>query len=320
MYLHFLYLYILDLHILCQYFYNTIMKTLTVFTPTFNRAYCLHRVYESLCRQTSQNFEWLIIDDGSTDNTRELFDEWSGEKKIDIRYMYQKNQGMHGTYNTAYANVKTELVTCIDSDDFLPDNAVELICNLWEKNGSKIYAGIIGLNQGIDGNIIGGQFPNDLKSSSVEDIVYKHKLVGDKKQVYRTEVVKKYPQYPLFEGENFVPHGTLFIQIDKDYELLCLNDVLCIVEYMEDGSTKNIFKQYIKYPIGFKYAREINIKYSKYWKVKIKNMIHLISCCFQLKSFNFYKNNKYPIMTTLLIPLGFLLFLYIKIRAGKLKY
>lgn len=101
------------------------MKTLTVFTPTYNRAHTLGRTYESLLRQTDQDFEWLVIDDGSTDNTRRLVQGWIAEDKIPIRYIHKENGGLYTGYNTAYANIETELCVCIDSDDYMPDDAVE---------------------------------------------------------------------------------------------------------------------------------------------------------------------------------------------------
>ena len=116
------------------------MPILTVFTPTFNRAYILHRCYESLLRQTNKNFIWLIIDDGSTDNTKKLVTEWMNkENGFEIRYEYKKNGGMHTAHNKAYELIDTELNVCIDSDDFMPDNAVELIVNFWDKYGSDKY-------------------------------------------------------------------------------------------------------------------------------------------------------------------------------------
>lgn len=97
------------------------MKTLTIFTPAYNRAHTLGRTYASLLRQTCDDFEWLIVDDGSKDSTQSLVEGWIQEGKISIRYIYQENQGMHGAHNTAYRNIYTELNTCIDSDDYMPD-------------------------------------------------------------------------------------------------------------------------------------------------------------------------------------------------------
>lgn len=291
------------------------MRTLTIFTPTYNRAYCLHKLYESLCKQTSTDFLWLVVDDGSTDSTQELVNKWIQENKIEIQYIYQENQGMHGGYNTAYTNIKTELNVCVDSDDYITNDAVEKILVFWKQHGTANYAGIVGLDATIDGKIIGKYFPKDLKSSTLENIYYKYNVNGDKKLVYRTEIIKKYPQFPIFQGESFVPLGSLYLQIDKDYELLCLNEIVCIVEYMQDGSTLNIFRQYLKHPKGFRYSRIIEMQYSKYWLVKIKAIIHFVACNIQLKEYNFFKTSKYPVLTYIFAPLGILLHIYIKSKS-----
>lgn len=293
---------------------NQIATKITVFTPSFNRAYCLSQVYESLLRQTCKEFIWLIIDDGSSDNTKELVASWIDEKKIAIEYVFQLNQGMHGAYNTAYDNIQTELNVCIDSDDYLTDDCIEKIILFWEEYGNNRYAGIVGLDATKDGTILGKEMPKNIKSATLEDLYYKYKINGDKKLVYRTEIVKKYPKYPIFERESFVPLGSLYLQIDKDYELLCLNEVLCIVEYLEDGSSRNIFKQYVRHPKGFRYARLIEMQFSNYFKIRWKAAIHHVSCNLFLKQYNFFKNNPYFIPTFFAIPFGILLNLYIKYR------
>ncbi|SFI09483.1 glycosyltransferase family 2 protein [Halpernia frigidisoli] len=290
------------------------MKKLTVFTPTFNRAYCLHQVYESLCRQKNHGFLWLIIDDGSTDGTKNLAEKWQNENKIEIKYIYQQNGGMHSTYNTAYKNCETELIVCIDSDDYMSEDAVNKIILFWEKNGSEEYSGLVGLDADFKNRVIGKRFPENLKSSTLEDLYQKYKIPGDKKLVYRTEILKKYPKYPSFDGENFVPHGILFLQIDKDFELLLLNEILVNVEYQMDGSTLNIFKQYIRYPKGFRYSRLIEMKFSSYVKVRFKAAIHYISSSIHLGEYNFFKNNPFYILTFFAIPFGVLLNFYIKYR------
>ena len=290
------------------------MKKLTVFTPTFNRAYCLHQVYESLIIQKNKDFLWLIIDDGSSDNTREKIKTWHNENLMEIQYIYQENRGMHSTYNTAYENCHTELIVCIDSDDFLGENAIEKIISFWQKKGSEKFAGLVGLDADFKNKIIGKKFPENLKSSTLEDLYQKYKIPGDKKLVYRTDVVRKYPKYPSFEGENFVPHGTLFVQIDKDYELLLLNEILVNVQYQTDGSSLNIFKQYIRYPKGFRYSRLIEMRHSSYLKVRFKAAIHYVSSSIQLGEHNFFKNNPYKLLTFIAIPFGILLNFYIQYR------
>lgn len=287
------------------------MESITVFTPTYNRAYCLHQLYESLCRQSSSDFCWLIIDDGSTDNTKELIEDWIKENRIKIKYRYKTNGGMHTGYNVAYSLIETELNVCIDSDDYLADDAIESILSTWRDKGSSMYAGIVGLDATNDGIVLGKHIPEDLNEATLEDLYHKYRVSGDKKLVYRTEVVKQFNKYPCYLGENLVPLGSLYLQIDKHYPLLCLNQVLCIVEYMEDGSTRNIFRQYRKSPLGFRYARQINLKYSNYWKVKINSIVHYISHCLQLKDYNSILKNPYPIFTLFLLPLGVLLNWYV---------
>lgn len=291
------------------------MKTLTVFTPTFNRAYCLHFLYESLCKQNNQDFEWMIIDDGSSDNTKELVEGWILENKIAITYIYKENGGMHTGHNTAYENIKTPLNVCIDSDDYMTDNAVALILTKWhsieQDVESKKIAGIVGLDVFKTGKIVGTKFPEELAFSTLTDIYEKHQVKGDKKLVLRTEVVQNYPKYPTFEGEKFVPLGILYLQIDQDYVLSCLNEPLCVVEYMEDGSSMNIFKQYKRHPQGFRYSRYIELNCYKKLKTKIIKVLHLISSTLFIGDFNFFKNNPEKLLTFLLLPLGLLFHLYV---------
>ncbi len=293
------------------------MKTLTVFTPTFNRAYCLGQCYDSLVNQTSNDFVWLIIDDGSSDNTKELVDSWIAEGKIDIHYHYQDNLGMHGGHNKAYSLIQTELNVCIDSDDFMPHDAVEKIVAFWAKNKSPKYAGFIGLDADKSGNIIGTKIPENLKETTVLDLYQKHNVLGDKKLVYRTEVVKQYPPYPIFEGEKFVPLGYLYQQIDQDYKLLTLNEVLVIVEYMEDGSSLNMLKQYRRHPKGFAFSRLTEMKYAKSFKERFKKTIHYISSSFLSKNWKFISQSPKKLLTVIAIPFGFLLYIYILMNTKK---
>lgn len=294
------------------------MKKLTVFTPAFNRAYCIHQLYESLLRQTNQEFIWLIVDDGSSDNTKELIEKWINENKIEIKYIYQENQGMHGAHNTAYEHIITELNVCIDSDDYMTDNAVELILKKWDSIEDKSnISGIVGLDYDIKGRIIGSKFPENLEYSTLYDIYHKHNIKGDKKLVLKTDIVKKYPKYPIFKDERFVPLGTLYLMIDQDYKLACLNEPLCIVEYMADGSTMNIFKQYKRHPKGFRYARTIEMLYLKGFKNQFKTILHFISSTLYAKDFKFFSNNTKKIFTLLLLPVGILFHLYINIKTKK---
>jgi glycosyltransferase involved in cell wall biosynthesis len=291
-------------------------KTITVFTPTFNRAYCLQQVYESLCRQTINDFIWLIIDDGSIDNTKEHVQSWIEENKIDIQYHYKVNGGMHTGHNAAYKLIQTPLNVCIDSDDYLTDNAIELILqNTY--NLSDNFAGIVGLDADKNGTIIGTKMPEKLHKTKLNELYLVHKVKGDKKLVYRTEVVKKYPPYPEYPEERFVPLDYIPLLIDQEYFLKPINEVLCIVEYQPDGSSMNIIKQYRKNPKGFAFSRINRIQYGLTFKERFKNAIHLVSCVLFSKEYSsLWKPNNY-IMVLLVFPFGTLLNLYIRFKTRK---
>ncbi len=292
------------------------MKKLTVFTPTFNRAFCLGQCYNSLINQTSKDFKWLIIDDGSTDNTKELVSTWIHENKIEIQYQYQANQGMHGAHNTAYELIDTELNVCIDSDDYMPDDAVETILNLWDnRDKNENLAGIIGLDAFKDGRIV-EKIPESFTYATLSELEVENKIKGDKKVVLRTEVVKQFPPYPIYHGERLVPLGTLYLMIDQKYKYICSNKVFCIIEYLADGSSKNILKQYKKSPNGFLYARTIEMKHSKSVIYTFSRAMHYISSCLFTKKWIFNAQNPKKTITLLALPFGALWHIYIlyKIR------
>lgn len=286
-------------------------KRLTVFTPAYNRAHTIGRTYESLCRQTCQDFEWLVVDDGSVDNTRELIEGWIKERKIQIRYIYQDNQGMHGAHNTAYRNIDTELNVCIDSDDYMPDNAVEKILSFWAKYGSDKVAGIIGLDQVESGEIIGTGFPEKMKETTLMGY-YAQGGRGDKKLVYRTDVIKKYPEYPIFEGEKYVGLAYKYNLIDQDYKLLVLNEPLVIVEYQADGSSANMYRQYWRNPKGFAFFRKTEMQLTKSFKRRLLVCAHYVSSSLIARNKSFLKESPCPILTIIAIPLGCMLYLIIR--------
>lgn len=286
------------------------MKTLTVFTPAYNRAHTIGRTYESLCRQTCKDFEWLVIDDGSSDNTKELVEGWIKENKIPIRYIYKENGGLYTGYNTAYANIETELNVCIDSDDYMPDNAVELIINTWKEKGSSKYAGIIGLDYLLNGKPIGGKFPDDLEEIHLLDLTLKKIHTGDTKQAMRTDLMKKVAPQIGFPGEkNFNPVYML-LQVDDDYPLIVLNENLCFVEYQEgDSMSKAIYKQYVNSPRSFAKLRllEMSLKRNDL-KNKFRSAIHYVSSCLIAKDRDWLKKAPSKALVISAVPFGIALY------------
>lgn len=287
------------------------MATLTVFTPTYNRAYVLKQCYDSLCRQTCKDFVWLIVDDGSSDNTKEIVDEWmANDNGFEIRYVYKENGGMHTGHNKAYELIDTELNVCIDSDDYMPDDAVELIVDFWNENRDSSYSGIIALDVYKNGEVIGKELP-DKKSTTLSGY-YENGGQGDKKLIYRTEVINKYPAYPEFEGEKFVPLDYKYLLADQDYELLIMNKPVCVVEYMEDGSSKNMLRQYYRNPKGFAFMRKVHMKYDKGFVRRFKTCIHYVSSSFISKNKGFIKESPNKLFTIMAIPFGFALYVLIR--------
>lgn len=289
---------------------------LTVFTPSFNRAYTLHKCYESLSIQTCKEFIWLIIDDGSTDNTKDLVEKWIIEDQVPIEYHYQENQGMHGAHNTAYELIHTEINVCIDSDDYMPRDAVEKILSFWNKNKGDHIAGIAALDATVNGQVIGTKFPHELVSSTLYNIYHKHGIKGDKKLIYRTDLTKQFP-YPIYEGEKYVGLDYKYKKLDLNYSLLILNEIVCIVEYMEDGSSKNMIRQYRRNPRGFAFYRIENMKNpSGSLLYKFKECVHYISSSLISKNKGFLNATPNKVMTMLALPAGVLLYSYIMMNTS----
>ena len=287
------------------------MKTLTVITTTYNRAYCLHQVYESLLRQTSGDFLWMIIDDGSSDNTRELVRQWTAENKVEIEYYYKENGGMHTARNLAYEKVHTLLNVIIDSDDWMTDDAVEKIVSFWNQYGSDRYSGIISDNIGRDGNLIASPLPEGIASCTVTDLFHKYKVKGDKKLIYRSELTRKYP-YPEFPGEKFYPASYKFLMLDLEYEMLLMPEFTCVVDYNEDSMSRHKFEQYHSCCRGFAHYRNAMIGISHSPKYMMKEMIHYIAESRMAENRHYIKNSAKPALAMLCWPAGIAYEYYLK--------
>lgn len=285
------------------------MKLLTVFTPTYNRKNTIVRTYESLKRQTSKNFLWMVIDDGSSDGTGDLVKQWA-EQETDflIQYVYKKNGGLHTGYNKAIELAQTELMVCIDSDDYVPDNAVELIESIWKKNKGDKIGGIIGLDQAISGQIIGNRMPAQKTINLADVAVGLIDVHGDKKQVVRTDLYKKVAPMPTFEGEkNFNPYY-MILQIAVNYEFLVTNEVLCIVDYQENGMAANIWKQFYDSPNSFAERRKLFMSLPKAsFQFKFKEAVHYVSSCLIAKRKHIVGDSPAKLETVLATPFGVVL-------------
>lgn len=290
------------------------MQQLTVFTPTYNRAELLPRAYGALLRQTNKDFVWLIVDDGSTDDTENLVKLWQQENKIVIFYFKKENGGLHTAYNLGIEKTDTELFVCIDSDDYMPDDAVELILELWRKDGSDKVAGIIGQDFYINGGSVGGTLPK-VKTISILDLEIKYKYRGDTKMVHRTALLKEVAPMPIFFNEkNFNPIY-LFLHIDRTYPLLVLNENLCFVDYQPDGMANNILKQYLNSPNSFAELRLMNMGMpAATHRFIFRHAIHYVSSSIFARKKDWFKKAPHKIHVLVAIPFGILLSIYLKIR------
>jgi glycosyltransferase involved in cell wall biosynthesis len=294
------------------------MALLTIFTPTFNRIKLLPRLYESLKNQTDTNFIWMVIDDGSTDGTENLIKSYQQDNALEIIYYWKENQGMHSAHNLAYEKISTTWNTCIDSDDMMPKDAVESICEEIKsvQNDNDFYA-IAGLDAHQNGDIIGTKFSENLKKVKFNELYLKHKIKGDKKLVYKTEIMRNLPSYPIYGNERLVPLDYKSLLADQLAYVKPVNKIWCLVEYQEDGSTKNMLKQYRRHPRGFAFSRISRINYGITFKEKFKNAIHLVSSGLFSKDFASLLKTKHIFIVLSSIPAGILLNLYIRIKTKK---
>lgn len=223
---------------------------ITVFTPTYNRAHLIGRLYDSLCRQSCRDFEWLVVDDGSSDNTEELFDQLRKEADFPIRYHKQENGGKHTAINTGLELARGELFFTVDSDDWLTDDALEKIVR-WEAALPKDqkFCGFAGRLQNTAGQLSGTVFDGTYFDGTTMD---RYGIAsGERAMVFYTGIHKMYP-YPVFPGERFITEAVTWNRMARDgYRFRFYNDVIWIYEYQPDGLTSTGMSLYQRNPLGY---------------------------------------------------------------------
>lgn len=258
---------------------------ISVITPTFNRSSSIINLYNSLVLQNCRSFEWIVIDDGSTDNTKDTIQRMINEKKMIINYLYQNNSGKHIALNNGVKHAKGELVFFVDSDDILTRNCIEFILDEWEliKNEKRI-AGLSGNKAYLDGKLIGTTFEGSKVNVSTFELRYKLRVKGDKAEVFRKSIIEKYP-FPQFSNEKFIPEALVFNRIANDgYILSWINEIIYLCEYRDDGLTKqgrNLFVNswkgyslYIKEMLNYPYVPLI---------LKVKLLINYVIMSIEFK-------------------------------------
>lgn len=289
---------------------------LTILTATYNRQSCIKKLYDSLSRQTVKNFQWLIIDDGSIDETEENCTSFNSVEFL-IEYHKKKNGGKHTALNYAHPYIKGELVFMVDSDDLLTENAVELVLQNWEvyKNNSQIG----GLSFRCFSN--GGKI---LSTKVVEpyiddDISFRvnHNIVGDRAEVLRTDLFKKWP-FPVFEEEKFMGEGWLFRHIANEYQFVYLNSPIYIREYIEGGLSANGRLLRMECPLGMMENCRSFFSKKVRCKVKLKQLLAFgtYGICAELGFFEILRRSENAFSMFFVYPFSLMLFFYWKKKFG----
>jgi glycosyltransferase involved in cell wall biosynthesis len=220
----------------------------TVFTPTYNRAHTLGRVYASLCAQTYRSFEWLVVDDGSTDDSQSLLDRFSKTAPFTIRINFQKNGGKHRAHNSAIDRVRGELVVILDSDDELTSDSLALLSSEWDNIPSlqrESYAGILGNSVSADNVLVGRAYADQFVDGKHFELAAAGIMTGDKLPCYRADVLRAFP-FPERAGCNaYVPEGVVWTRISREYKVRCINQIVRIYhrDKTDTNSLMNSYKQ-----------------------------------------------------------------------------
>lgn len=277
---------------------------ITIFTPTYNRAYRLPDLYKSLQAQTCKDFEWLVVDDGSTDNTSELFGQWQAEyNSFPIRYFKQPNGGKHRAVNRGVKEAKGELFYIVDSDDVLPSKSIEIIIQYYNQiKDNTQFAGVCGLKAHFNGERVGdGENFGTLDCNSLE-FRYKYKQKGDMGEVIKTDVYREFP-FPEINGEKFCPEALVFNRIATKYKLRYFYKKVYMCEYLDDGLTASIVKVRMKSP------QTSTMYYSELFHMSI-SFVQKIKAAINYWRFAYCMDNtkpKYPIgWGWIFKPLGYL--------------
>lgn len=212
-----------------------------IVTATYNRKNLLPRLYLSLIKQSSKSFNWIIVDDGSIDETRILVEEYIAENKINIIYIYKENGGKHTALNLAIQHCSSNYVFFVDSDDVLPVNSLKTVIKQIQKIEKRedynSIAGVCGVKSDLKLEVVGNRLEGEVVCSYL-DYRYKYKIVGDKAEIFKTSVLKKYT-FPVFQGEKFCPEGLIWNRVSKEYNMFFFDEIIYNCEYQNDGLTSN---------------------------------------------------------------------------------
>jgi glycosyltransferase involved in cell wall biosynthesis len=259
---------------------TTPSPTVSVFVPTYNRAHLLGRVFESLKAQSFKNFEWIIVDDGSRDNTSELVTDWQRTAPFTIQYQRKANGGKHTTINRGVELARGEFMVILDSDDWLAPNALERMLELWQAIPTTEQAqlsGVVGLCAHPDGQVIGDRFPQDPFDSNAVDLTHTHQIHGDKISLSRTNVMREFP-FPFQDLRGLVTEALVWNRIAQHYQERYVNEIFAYKEYLEQGLTDRALELQIQAaPATRLFHLELSqAKQKLSWKIRLKSLANYV--------------------------------------------
>ena len=223
--------------------------SIAILTPTYNRATLLPRLYESLVNQTNKNFVWYVVDDGSSDNTKEVVEGFISEEKIKIKYFYKTNGGKHTALNVGIQQISEDLLIIVDSDDYLTTDAVQTVINDAFRIKGEQFCGLGYLKQSTNGNVVGKKYTEDYVEDTFINQRYNKKTYGDKCEVFKTAILKQFP-FPEFEGEKFLSEATVWCKMSGPYKMVFINKAIYVCEYQEGGLSDGVRKRLFTNPKG----------------------------------------------------------------------
>ena len=286
---------------------------ITVFTPTYNRADKLPRLFDSLTAQTSYNFEWLVVDDGSVDDTEDLILQLKKDAPFPVRYYKKENGGKHTAYNLALEHAQGEWLVCLDSDDTLTEQAVQVLCMWLEQAGDT--DGVVAYKEDLNGKILGTRFPEGVSQLHISDLGAKYGCTGDYVFAYSTSIAKEYP-FPVYAGERFAPEGVMLDKLGPKCSVSVVSQPLMCCEYQPDGYSAQAYRLIKENPCAYTqcFLQKIDLPTS----VKDRVMNATRYQCYRRFAHGRGSRyaGKYKLLVFCCIPMGWALYLYYKVLRG----
>lgn len=287
------------------------MIKLTILTPTYNRAKELPTLYSSLCRQSCNKFNWIIVDDGSIDDTEEVVQAWSDEDIISILYIKKENGGKHTALNIGIKHVKTEWTFIVDSDDFLVDDAVKIFYDKLSELPNQNICGMAFLRENAEGKYLTNKLvPFDGMIETFTKCRYGREIKGDMAEIWKTSCLEEFP-FPIFGDEHFLSEDVVWIKMAEKYTMIFFNQAIYISDYLEGGLTKTRREINIKSPIGCMYRGEVQLDADLPIKYKIRAMLYY-SVYGRFSGFSvkeLFKNSKYKFLYVVCSPISEILYM-----------